>query len=169
MPEKAIVDTLLDSYFVHVNRTISIFDEEIFRSQYRGRNPDDPPSLLALHAMLIVGTHVSSGRPERDQAKSLHFHRAKLLFDARFERDRDIVVQAAMLLTYYSDGAEDVCANAWFWIGVAARTAMGLGMHREVEPSKLIDRDKKLWRRTWWQLVQCDILVSLFHGRPMAM
>ncbi|KAK5129045.1 hypothetical protein LTR85_000378 [Meristemomyces frigidus] len=168
LPEKAVVDSLLENYFVEINRGFPILDEEVFMSQYQGRNPANPPSLLALHAALMVGAHVACSAGGRDQYKSLFFHRAKMLFDARFERDRDVVVQAAVLMSWYSDGAEDVCANAWSWIGVAARTAQGLGMHRDTAPSNLIEQDKRIWRRAWWMLVQCDVFTSLFHGRPMA-
>lgn len=169
LPEKALVDCLLEAYFTHVNRGFPTLDETIFMAQYQGRNPANPPSLLALHAALLVGAHVHCQEPERDQLKSMFFHRAKMLFDARFERDRDVVVQAAILMTWYSDGPEDVCANSWSWVGVAARTALGLGMHRDAGPSTLVPQEQRIWRRTWWMLVQCDILVSLMHGRPLAM
>lgn len=134
--------------------------------QYRARDPADPPSLLLLHSILLVGAHVLPGRTA---LKSDFFRRAKILIDSRFERNRDVIVQAALLLTWYSDGLEDVAANAWYWIGFAARIAMGLGMHRDAEPSTLVHHNKKMWRRVWWLLVQCDLLVSLQFGRPLSM
>ncbi|KAI1319475.1 hypothetical protein F5Y16DRAFT_417969 [Xylariaceae sp. FL0255] len=42
--------------------------------------------------------------------------RAKILFDTRFERTRDTVVQATLLLTWHNEGPEDVSVNAWFWL-----------------------------------------------------
>ena len=171
LPDQALADELVQAYFTHVNPGCPIVEEETFMGQYRGRNPADPPSLLVLQAILLVGAHVSRDRPDRDSLKSTFFRRAKMLFDARLERSRDIVVQAALLLTWHSDGAEDIAANAWYWVGIAARTATGLGMHRDAGKSKLIQHDMMIrtWRRIWWILVQFDVTVSLSYGRPQAM
>ena len=40
------------------------------------------------------------------------------------------------------DGQEDVTAKAWFWIGVAVRTALGLGMHRDADKSTIVPHNK---------------------------
>ena len=138
LPDRELADELVQAYFEHVAPGFPIIDESVFMGQYRRRDPADPPSLLAFQAILLVGAHVSKPRPERDVLKAAFFRRAKMLFDARHERDRLFVVQAALLLTWHSDGAENVTANTWYWVGVAARTATGLGMHRDVEPSKLV-------------------------------
>ncbi|CAM1508668.1 Fc.00g055160.m01.CDS01 [Cosmosporella sp. VM-42] len=168
MPCQAVVDELLENYFLYVNPGFPILDEQIFMSQYRNRDPSDPPSLLVLQAVLLVGAHVSRNKPDRDELKTAFFRRAKMLFDARFEWNRDVVVQAALLLTWHSEGVEDIGANSYYWVGVAARTAQGLGMHRDTGPSTLVPHDKRLWRRIWWILVQFDSIVSLSYGRPQA-
>ncbi|KAF2001580.1 hypothetical protein P154DRAFT_619254 [Amniculicola lignicola CBS 123094] len=165
LPEKMIVDELLRAYFKKINPGFPVIDEDRFLKQYHARDPTDPPSLLLLHAILMVGAHVTEAYKD---LKATFFRRAKILIDSRFERNRDVVVQAALLLTWHSDGPEDVAANAWHWIGVAARLALGLGMHRNAEPSTLVEHNKKMWRRVWWLLVQCDLLIALQYGRPLA-
>ena len=169
LPDTALADELVEEYFTHINPGCPIVDEDIFMGQYRGRNPADPPSLLLLQCILLIGAHISRERPDRDILKATFFRRAKMLFDARLEKNRDVVVQAALLLTWHSDGAEDIGANAWYWVGIAARIAMGLGMHRDAGSSNLIHHDMRTWRRTWWILVQFDVTISLFYGRPQAM
>lgn len=166
LPPKLVVDRLLEAYFTHVNPTFPVVDESIFMDQYRAKDPENPPSLLLLHAILLVGAHVNFDEPDRTLMKTIFFRRAKSLFDARFERNRDTTVQAALLLTWHADGPEDVAANAWFWLGLAVRTAMGLGMHRDAENSTLVPHNKRMWRRVWWLLFQCDVLLSLQYGRP---
>jgi transcriptional regulatory protein AMDR len=168
LPERAIADELVDAYFRHVNPGCPIIDEKQFMQQYRGRDPNAAPSLLVLQSILLVGAHVSRQSPEREEMKAIFFRRAKLIFDARLERNRDVVVQAALLLTWHSDGEEDIGANAWFWVGIAARTALGLGMHRDIGSSTFIPLEKRIWRRTWWILVQFDVVISLSYGRPQA-
>ncbi|ETS78599.1 hypothetical protein PFICI_10661 [Pestalotiopsis fici W106-1] len=168
LPEKGIVDRLLRAYFTHINPGFPVVDETIFMKQYESKDPDNPPSLLLLHAILLVGAHVCFDQPNREHLKATFFRRAKSLFDARFERNRDTIVQAALLLTWHADGPEDVVANAWYWLGIAARTATGMGMHRDAENSTLVPHVKRMWRRVWWLLFQCDTLVSLQYGRPPA-
>ncbi|EEP76976.1 acetamidase regulatory protein [Uncinocarpus reesii 1704] len=169
LPEPALADELVEAYFTHVNPGCPILDEEGFMAQYKRRDPADAPSLLILQAVLLAGAHVTRPRPARDTLKAAFFRRAKMLFEARVERNRDILVQAALLLTWYSDPVDDdVAANAHFWVGVAARIATGLGMHRNSGPSMFVPHDKRMWRRAWWILVQFDVLVSLQYGRPQA-
>ncbi|RDW58678.1 hypothetical protein BP6252_13154 [Coleophoma cylindrospora] len=168
LPHRALADELVHAYFKHVNPICPLVDEEIFLRQYRSRDTSDAPSLLVLQAILMVGAHVSRKMPERETLKATFFRRAKLLFDARLEKNRDLVVQAALLLTWHSDGAEDICANAWHWIGIAVRTASGLGMHRDTTPSTLNAHDKRIWRRIWWIMVKFDVIISLVYGRPQA-
>ncbi|KAK3072730.1 hypothetical protein LTS18_014576, partial [Coniosporium uncinatum] len=169
LPEKAVVDELLTAFFTEINPGFPVVDEDVFMAQYHARDPENPPSLLLLQAVLLVGAHAARHGAERELLKAMFFRRAKMLFDARFERNRDVIVQAALLLTWHSDGQEDVAANAWYWVGVAARVATGLGMHRDAEPSTLIPHNKSMWRRVWWLLVQCDVLISMQYGRPQAM
>ncbi|PWY82954.1 acetamidase regulatory protein [Aspergillus heteromorphus CBS 117.55] len=169
LPESALADELVQAYFDHVNPGYPIVDEDLFMAQYRNRDPADPPPILLLQAILLVGAHVTHSKAERDVLKEIFFRRAKWLFDSRIERNRDILVQAALLMTWHSDSADDdVAANAHYWVGVAARIATGLGMHRNPVSSRFVPRDRRMWRRLWHILVQFDVMVSLSYGRPQA-
>jgi transcriptional regulatory protein AMDR len=168
LPTSAVVDELLERYFRLVNPGFPILDEDVFMRQYRSRDPLDPPSLLVLQAVLLVGAHLSTDCSDRDEVKAGFFRRAKMLWDGGFERKRDAMIQAALLLTWHSEGIEDVSANAYYWISTAARTAFGIGMHRDCESSAIVAQDRRVWKRLWWILVQFDVLVTLSYGRPQS-
>ncbi|KAL4871610.1 hypothetical protein BDV12DRAFT_164063 [Aspergillus spectabilis] len=169
LPEPDLADELVQAYFAHVNTGYPIVEEDLFMTQYRNRDPADAPPILLLQTILLVGTHVTHPKVERDALKEVFFRRAKWLFDNRIERNRDILVQAALLLTWHSDVSDDdVSANAHYWIGIAARIATGLGMHRNPVCSRFVPRDRRMWRRLWYILVQFDVMVSLSYGRPQA-
>ncbi|EPE06833.1 acetamidase regulatory protein [Ophiostoma piceae UAMH 11346] len=171
LPPKRTVDQLLTAYFTHINPGFPVVDEDVFMHKYRARDPKNPPSFVLLQAVLVAGAHAlyrNEDAETRDGHKAVYFRRAKMLMDARFERNRDNVVQAALLMTWHVDGPEDAAANAWHWVGLAARTAMGLGMHRHADGCTLVPSNKRMWRRIWWLLFQCDVLVSLQYGRPPA-
>jgi transcriptional regulatory protein AMDR len=168
LPEKAMVDRLLSAYFDHINPRFPVVDQHRFMAQYTARDSQNPPSLLLLQAILVVGAHVCYEGPERQTMKSVYFRRAKMLVDARFERNRDTVVQAALLLTWHTDGVDDVAANGWHWVQYAASVALGLGMHRDAEPSTLVAHNKRMWRRVFWLLFQCGVALAMQYGRPQA-
>ncbi|KAK2601794.1 hypothetical protein QQS21_004678 [Conoideocrella luteorostrata] len=175
-PDKATVDKLVCAYFVHINRSWPVVDEQDFMSQLEGKDERNPLSLPLFNAVLLVGAHAWScqRRSENDgedvkRLQAVLFRRAKTLMDCRFEQDRFVHVQVAVLLSWYSDGLEEVVANAWYWIGTAARTAVGLGMHRDSKNASLIDVHKRSWIRLWWVLFQFDTLISLSYGRPQAL
>lgn len=168
LPPSTMVNELLSQYFRHINPGCPIVDEETFMTRYKARDTTNPPSLLVLQSILMVGAHVSQDRSDRDRLKATFFRRAKMLFDARFERNLDAMVQAALLLTWHSEGIDDVGANVYHWVGVAIRIAHGLGMHRDNHCSTLMDHDKRIWRRLWWILVQYDVMIALAYGRPLA-
>lgn len=124
LPPSEVSDVLVEAYFTHIHPTFPIIDKEKFYTEYR-TSRSSPPILL-LQAVCLVGSHISTFKNVQD-LKVAFFRRAKALLDGRYEEDRMHVVQAALLLTWFSDGGDDICANAWWWIGVAARCAIGLG------------------------------------------
>lgn len=168
LPDRNVVDRLLNAYFNEVNIGCPIVDRDRFMKQYHARDPNDPPSLLLLQSIMVVGAHVSYPGPEREGIKATFYRRAKMLFDSRFERNRDVAVQAALLLAWHTDGAEDVAANVWYWIRTAATVATGLGMHRDAERSTLVAHNKRMWRRVFWLMFQQDVMCAMMYGRPQS-
>jgi transcriptional regulatory protein AMDR len=167
LPPRHVSDVLIEDYFESVAPGLPIIDETAFMAAYN--DPNGEPPFLLLQVICLVGAHVNKNFGNTNTLKATFFRRAKALLDGRYEDDRMNTVQAAILLTWMSDGADDVNANSWYWVGKATRAAIGLGMHRDVIPSNMPVTDKRLWRRIWWVLMQFDCLVSLIHGRPQTM
>lgn len=170
LPGRNLMGELISAYFTNVNRGFPIVDEEDFFSRYDGKDPARPLSLLLLNAILLVGAHsVSPSKPEVRKMEPDFLRRARQLYDGRHEVHREYYMQAALLFTWYCDHLEDVVSNSWLWVGVATRTAYGMGMHRDTCESALPLRLKHMWNRLWWTMFQFDVMVSAAHGRPQAM
>ncbi|KIW25902.1 uncharacterized protein PV07_09038 [Cladophialophora immunda] len=172
LPVKDVRDNLVDSFFSHIHPGFPIVDEGLFRSQYD--DPNNPPPLLLLQAILLVGAQISD-HPKVAKSRSLVkmalFRRAKALFDLHYENDRMNLVQAALLFTWHFEGADDVSSNVYYWGGIACRIAYGLGMHRDLSHTavnRMPACDRRLYRRIFWTLFQVETLASLHHGRPMS-
>lgn len=56
---------MLGAYFLHVNPVFPVVDRDLFMAQYRARDPQNPPSLLLLHALLVAAAHVLYERGHR--------------------------------------------------------------------------------------------------------
>lgn len=174
LPTKVLADELIEAYFTQVNRGFPVVDEDEFMKAYRGvettRVLRRSMSLLLLNAVFCVGAHVLAGqRREMVPLKTVFFERAKTICDCRLEQHRESYIQAALLLTWQCQGLEDIVSNSWYWVGVAARTAIGMGFHRDATPSNLNALDQRQWVRIWWVLFQYDTIISTCHGRPQAM
>lgn len=166
----ALERRLLQAYFERVNRGWAIVDEEYFMAVYDAKGAQNGLSLVLLNAILIVGVHVLAEEdPKLKALQPVLFRRTKCLIDRRFEQDRTVYVQAALLLTWYSDGLEEILANAWHWIGVATRIALGHGMNRDVSMTSMPAVSKRIWARLWWTMVQFDTMVSAAYGRVPAL
>ena len=167
---KTVESRLLDAYFDRVNPGWPIIDEEYFMKQYQEDSFHNPLPLPLLNAILLVGAHTLASEDESLQPLiAVFFRRAKVLIEYRFEQDRTLYVQAALLMTWYSDGHEDILANTWHWIGFACRIAIGHGMHRDTTNSKMLECHKRTWTRLWWVLFQFDTILSASYGRPQVM
>lgn len=125
LPPAHVSDVLVEDYFDHIHPGFPIIDKDKFLREYHDSR--SAPSILLLQAICLAGSHVTTTFKNNQDLKAAFFRRAKALVDGRYEEDRQHVAQAALLLTWFSDGGDDICANAWWWIGVAARTAIGLG------------------------------------------
>lgn len=171
LPEKEVCDQLVEDFFTKIHPGFPVVDEAEFRSQYS--DDGNPVPLLLLQSVLLAGAHVCQ-HPKVVKSRSLVkvalFRRAKALFDLHYENNREHLVQAALLFTWHFEGADDIAANAYYWIGIACRLAFGLGCHRNLSSSSrsvIPVQDRRIQRRLFWVLFQCDVLASLHHGRPL--
>lgn len=173
LPTKALADDLIHAYFTHVNPGLPIVDEEEFMQNYNGTHTLGQRrqlGLLLLNSIFIVGAHVLAVQnPEMVALRNLFSRRAKTIMDSRFEQHREVYIQASLLMTWVCLDLEDIVSNSWHLVGVATRTALGMGIHRDTTPSNLNAMDQRQWTRLWWILYQFDVLVSVAQGRPQAM
>ncbi|KAF9069865.1 fungal-specific transcription factor domain-containing protein [Rhodocollybia butyracea] len=56
--------------------------------------------------------------------------------------------------------------SSWITIGTAIRLAQAVGVHRKGPGPRTIERE--LWNRAFWALVNIDVSLSMFLGRPRA-
>ncbi|APA08928.1 hypothetical protein sscle_04g036980 [Sclerotinia sclerotiorum 1980 UF-70] len=170
LPPRDLCEELIDAYFKWVAPVIPIINKSWFMQRWH--DLDNPPPLLLMQAVLLAGSRVcttsmlldASGSPI--PAATLFYKRAKALYDADYEEDRVIVVQALIHLGWYWEEPGVVTKNVFYWNGLATTIAQGFGMHRSPSGSRLSPADKRLWKRIWWTLYIRDQSVATALGRP---
>ncbi|KAK6604217.1 cutinase transcription factor 1 alpha [Botrytis cinerea] len=147
LPPRDLCEELIDAYFKWVAPVIPIINKSWFMQRWH--DLDNQPPLLLMQAILLAGSR-----------------RAKALYDADYEEDRVVIVQALILLGWYWEEPGVVTKNVFYWNGLATTIAQGFGMHRNPSGSRLSPADKRLWKRIWWTLYIRDRSVATALGRP---
>jgi hypothetical protein len=157
LPPWRVCDDLVELYFQWVAPVLPVINRSRFMRQYK--DPNNPPSLLLLQAIFLAGSAVSrTGIPATGKT---FYRRAKALYDAGYEDDRIIIMQALVLIGWYWEKSGDHVEDVSYWNGLAITVALGSGIHRSAERSSLNKTDKRLWRRIWWTLFVRDRSAAL--------
>ena len=170
LPPRELCDKLIQAYFKWVAPIVPIINQSSFMQRYR--DPENPPSMLLMQAMLLAGSKVCTTSTLLDAdgspitASTLFYKRAKALFDADYENDRVVIVQALILMGWYWEDRARVTKSVFYWNGLAVTIAQGCGMHRSTKRSRLTLADQRLWTRIWWTLFTRDRSVAVALGRP---
>ncbi|KAF2165771.1 hypothetical protein M409DRAFT_24057 [Zasmidium cellare ATCC 36951] len=156
---------LLRAYFRFVHPQFPVLDGGTFlRDHADGRL--EKINLLLLWSMFSVSAcYVPACRSV--ETKALYHIRAKTLFDISGENDKYVLIQSALLLSFFFDDVEDV-KQSWYWTGIAFSLAQSLGLHDNL----LSDRDNSttnnVFQKTMWHCCMLrDAWLSYSMGRPL--
>jgi hypothetical protein len=112
--------------------------------------------------MSVAASYVSDYA--HHSVKQLFVDRAALLFHITHQNDQMVLVQSALLLSFWFAEAEDV-KQSWYWSGVAFSIAQSLGLHRDFGgPSQ---REEAVRRNLWRACMFRDVWLSFGMGRPL--
>ncbi|KAL3468124.1 fungal-specific transcription factor domain-containing protein [Aspergillus heterothallicus] len=159
----AVLDTLIDAYFLHYHTSYPILHESIFRQKYHSRR--EVRVQLSWHPIfylvLAIGDWIVNGGSGAEQPGYYAAARSRMSM-RMLESGNLLTVQAFLLM-------RDRPNTGYNFIGIAYRMALGLGLHRE-PPAAAAAADTLLneRRRVVWWIVYCfDSGFSLTTGRPI--
>ncbi|KAK1145544.1 hypothetical protein N8T08_004102 [Aspergillus melleus] len=167
-PPTETVETLLRAYFTWFHPCFPILDRTTVQQSFAEGNV----SPLLLQAMLFIGVSLCTddefartGFEIRYRAKFLFYSRAKAIYDAGWEPNKTVKLQALFLLSYWRGGPSEE-QDTRFWLGVAISLAQKRGMHMMSKLSFSSSREEKLWKRIWWALYIRDQQSASALGLP---
>ncbi|OAL20910.1 hypothetical protein AYO22_08538 [Fonsecaea multimorphosa] len=177
LPSRFVADRLVDAYFKHRHPLNPYLHEGTFRQRYRrlwlsqdlGGEEATQQSLAWYGLVNLVfafgSDHANvTGRSAGDRSR--YFKRAKtLLVSGMLQVSTIELVQALLLMGQYLHGALEL-NNCWTVIGLAIRTAQGLGLHLNPATFTSDKIEQEVRKRVWWGCFVLDRVLSMKVGRP---
>jgi hypothetical protein len=186
LPDQITARVLVDAFFINTHGLLQIFERQAFLDDldrcYIDPLSTDPSWLCLLNLVFSIGLTMAtplSGSSEAviiDKLRSEHLDRAEVFYlNAKSLNDpmtgledQDFwSVQALLLMAVYML-AKSKRNTSFALIGMAARSAHALGLHRE-ETMVIYSQEEQTARRNLWRsLFVIDRLLSCSLGRPTA-
>lgn len=175
LPPKDVSDVLVRAFFENVHPNYSLFHRTTFQLRYEelwqpnaSQTPEPEPGwVCSLFMVLVLGAD-ALGEDGADEATSIQSRYVRMVRE-RFEQLAFTAslanVQALLLLQLYEHNAGERNA-AWMILGLAARMAIALGMHREGANAGFDPIERNTRRIVWWTLYMFEQKISIILGRP---
>ncbi|KXG48468.1 Transcription factor [Penicillium griseofulvum] len=168
LPSQETSQALLGAYFHFSLAALPILD----KSRFLVTLEEGKYSHLLLNAVYLAATVycadsviADAGFVSRYAASLTFYQRAKSLYDAGYETDSIVTIQATFLMCYWWNGILEH-KDPWYWVGISVGIAQALGLHQTKSYVRLEEKDRKLWRRLWWMIYAMDINLSMLLDRP---
>ncbi|KAL4949083.1 fungal-specific transcription factor domain-containing protein [Aspergillus filifer] len=169
------ISSLLDFYFAHSHTLYPIIQQGLF-IQTLWAAYSEPLNALALSPLwlfriwmvLAIGSTTYCSVTLINETESIQlFNKATSYFEAAMGCGEMAALEVLMLQVSYSF-FNSAGPNTWFLVGVAARMAIGMGLHtREIYDSLTPDA-ADYQKRLFFSLYMMDRVVSMALGRPFA-
>jgi hypothetical protein len=186
LPDKSTARVLVDAFFINTHGLLHIFERQQFVEElercYSDPLSTDPSWLCLLNLVFAIGLTMAtplSGSGEAlivEKLRSEHLDRAEVFYlNAKHLNDpmngledQDFwSVQALLLMSVYML-AKSKRNTAFALVGMAARSAQALGLHREETMIIFGAEEQKARKNLWRSLFVIDRLLSCSLGRPTA-
>lgn len=132
LPPKEQCEPVLRAYFTWFHPCFPVLDA----SDIAQRFAENRVPKMLMYSMLLLGltycdekTISDMGFSDRFQAKTLFYTRARLLFDADWERDEITLIQSLFMMSFQRNGPQDV-RDVRYWLGIVITMSESIGLHR---------------------------------------
>ncbi|KAH8589154.1 C6 transcription factor [Bisporella sp. PMI_857] len=161
-------NSFIDAYFHFYHTTYPFLHEPTFRAQFNGTypRPEGYSWFMLLNTVLALGAWCIG-----DDQFSMDDYFYKRLPQVAgessvFETGNLALVQALLLLSNYTQ-KRNRPNTGWNYLGLAVRTAVSLGLHKEFSHWDITPLQREMRRRVWWGVFIFDSGASITFGRPV--
>ncbi|KAJ5689709.1 hypothetical protein N7462_004101 [Penicillium macrosclerotiorum] len=165
---------ILNGYFnnMHVrlpfvNRT-EILDLHATRHQAPGSTPEAQFGQFKLFMIYAIGAEICQMTETYDSTPPSAFLVTALQFDATLRESISVASIEAMLLMVLYNLRSTSNSSVWYMIGLAMRTCVDFGFHRESRYRRLQPYEAELRRRLFWSVYIIERSTAWSLGRPFS-
>lgn len=167
-PAPSIRDKLWASYFELVHPNLPVLDRDRVLRSLTLHTGEPKISLLLFHCVMLSARTFLYARQHtltKPAALESMFTRARLLYDLGWERDKLVLLQSLLLMTYYPQPI-DKARSPIHLMAQAVPLAYSLGLHINPTDMPLNPREKILRKQLWWSVYLRERLLSIDQGSP---
>ncbi|OJJ36435.1 hypothetical protein ASPWEDRAFT_108896 [Aspergillus wentii DTO 134E9] len=173
-PEDAIGEQILNAYFKNMHMRLPFLDRhEILelhaqRHQGAGPTPHDQFRKFKIFMVYAIGAAILQMTETYDSTPPNTFLATALQFEPTLRESLSIATIEAMMLLVLYNLRSSSNSSVWYMIGLAMRTCVDFGLHREAHYQKLKPEEGQLRRRLFWSVYLIERYVAWSLGRPFS-
>ncbi|KAJ5099051.1 hypothetical protein N7532_006052 [Penicillium argentinense] len=165
---------ILDTYFTHMHARLPFLDRgkiiELHAKRYHrpGSTPEDQFDKFKLFMVYAIGAEILQMTEKYDSTPPNDFLLTALQFDPTLRESLSVAsIEAMMLLVIYNLRSSSN-SSVWYMIGLAMRTCIDFGFHREARYRKLRPYEAEVQRRLFWSVYIIERYTAWSLGRPFS-
>ncbi|KFY26380.1 hypothetical protein V493_04121 [Pseudogymnoascus sp. VKM F-4281 (FW-2241)] len=171
LPPKDLANEYMAAYFDGFNNSFPIYDKEsvmerFARDYYVVNREKDPAWYASLNVIFLIGRTIITQDKEPHGLAEKYFKNASSVFsELLFNAPSLLAVQALIGMAFVLQASEDPHPS-YMLVGMAARLAQAIGLHRRLDGYGLKEREVEQRRNVFWIVFGLEKGISIRSGRP---
>lgn len=173
-PDDVTGSKILDAYFNNMHVRLPFLDRreilDLHASRHRvsGNTPEEQFGQFKLFMVYAIGAVILQVTETYDSTPPNIFLETALRFDSTLRESISIASIEAMLLLVLYNLRTTSNSSVWYMIGLAMRTCVDFGLHREARYRRLRPHEAQFRRRLFWSVYITERYTAWSLGRPFS-
>ncbi|EPX72195.1 transcription factor Thi1 [Schizosaccharomyces octosporus yFS286] len=179
IPSLTVTEFLVNTFFTNIQTNLFFYHASFFKIRLEIflsiKNQTDPGFLCILLLVLAFGNQYMIEHQTDPVAASSQvcvignrlFSAAVSIFPMVLLQANTNTIQSAILIALYLQPTIYQKAS-YSYFGLAVKTAISLGLHKNCEDFTLSQSSRELRNRLWWSVFCLDRFISIATGRPFS-
>ncbi|TVY26180.1 putative transcriptional regulatory protein [Lachnellula hyalina] len=171
-PNDDMGDRILEAYFTRVHLRYPFLDPSDIRQRHANRfsqsnlTPQDQYGTFKIYMIYAIGATMLRLTEQYDYTPPENFFMTALQYISAARESHSVHNIEAMTLLVLYNLRSPSNSGIWYMIGLAIRTCIDLGLHREAYYHNVAPYEGQLRRRLFWTVYFLERVIAVSLGRP---
>lgn len=171
-PNDVMGARILDAYLTRVHLRYPFLDRKDLVERHANRSiqdttsPQDRYGMFKMYMIYAIGATMLKLTEQYDYTPPENFFMAALQYISAARESHSIHNIEAMTLLVLYNLRSPSNSGIWYMIGLAMRTCVDLGLHREAHYGNVPPYEGQLRRRLFWSVYFLERVIAVSFGRP---